>query len=430
MRTKADLRQVEPTDADLILAAYRAWGTDCATHLIGDFAFAIWDTVQRRLFAARDAMGIRTLYYRIEPKRLLFATEAKQILALPDVPVQPFEPAICMHLSGPLGRPEWSFYDGIAQLAPAYALVAEASGHRTWRYWDIDETERIRYADDDAYVHHFREIFQEAVRCRLRSVKPVGLSLNGGMDSGSVAAMAGWLRQRHGMDSLAPLHAYCWDFDHLPDYDERDVSRILNDHYQLPVVDVPADKNWPLATYPAHSPDRDDPLIWPLQALHNQVMATAKADGMSAVFSGECDDEMVGSGVLDLHGLLRTGRWRKLGHELQCAQREFDLSMREVIKRLLITPYLWSRLSQRRFERLRQSFGRERRDTRYPDWIRPEFAQRIGLGNIKADCMTSPGIKGTARSFRYHCIFSFAGVRTASLRERCGAYHGLGYADP
>ncbi len=217
------------------------------------------------------------------------------------------------------------------------------------------------------------------------------------MDSGSVAAMAGWLRQRHGMDSLAPLHAYCWDFDHLPDYDERDVSRILTDHYQLPVVDVPADKNWPLATYPAHSPDRDDPFIWPLQALHNQVMATAKADGMSAVFSGERGDEMVGSGVLDLHSLLRPGagvNWDTNCNVRSETQREFDLSMREVIKRLLITPYLWSRLSQRRFERLRQSFGRERRDTRYPDWIRPEFAQRIGLGNIKADCMTSPGIKG------------------------------------
>ncbi|PON18169.1 hypothetical protein C2W62_09350 [Candidatus Entotheonella serta] len=168
------------TDADLILAAYQCWDSDCAAHLIGDFAFAIWDAPKQRLFAARDAMAMRPLYYRAEPRRALFATEIKQLVALPDVPVRLYEPAVSAHLAGLFGPLSWTCYAGIIQLEPAHALVIDASEHRTWRYWDIDPDAEIRYPREADYAEHFMELFQESVRCRLRSVKPVGLLLSGG----------------------------------------------------------------------------------------------------------------------------------------------------------------------------------------------------------------------------------------------------------
>ncbi|MDQ3661536.1 MAG: asparagine synthase-related protein, partial [Actinomycetota bacterium] len=180
-----------PTDAELILEAYRRWGEECPARLIGDFAFAIWDARRGRLFAARDPMAMRALYYRVEPRRVLFGTEVKQILAVPGVPARIFEPAVGAYLAGPFGHMEWTFYEGISQLAPAHALVVDASGQRTWRYWDIDPDFRIEYPTEEEYVEHFLEVFLEAVRCRLRSTKPVGIFLSGGMDSGSIASAAG-----------------------------------------------------------------------------------------------------------------------------------------------------------------------------------------------------------------------------------------------
>ena len=103
LTTKEYLTEPDPTDADLILNAYECWGTDCPAHLIGDFAFAIWDAAKQSLFAARDPMAMRAFYYRIEPRRMLFATEVKQILATPDVPIRIFESAVGAHLAGLFG---------------------------------------------------------------------------------------------------------------------------------------------------------------------------------------------------------------------------------------------------------------------------------------------------------------------------------------
>ena len=115
----------EWTDVELILEAYRAWGVECAARLVGDFAFVVWDGARQRLFAARDALGMRSLVYRAEAGRTLFATEVKQILSVPGVPARIYEPAVGVYLSGPYMPPEWTFYEGIERLAPAHALLVE-----------------------------------------------------------------------------------------------------------------------------------------------------------------------------------------------------------------------------------------------------------------------------------------------------------------
>ncbi len=257
-----------PTDAQLILAAYRRWGEGCAGRIVGDFAFVVWDAKHRRLFAARDAMGMRALYYRAEPRRrVVFGTEAKQVLAAPGVPARIFEPAVGAHLAGPYGRPEWSFYEGISQLAPAHALSVDERGHRTWRYWDIDPERRIEYSTQEEYVEHFWEVFSEAVGCRLRTTKPVGILLSGGVDSGSIASTAGWLMRRNGKDLPPDFRAYSWAFDKLPECDERHISGGIAEHYGFPVTEVMAEEAWPLKGYPAHGPDRDEPFIGVYQPL-------------------------------------------------------------------------------------------------------------------------------------------------------------------
>jgi len=432
LQAKEYLTEPNPTDADLILAAYRCWDTDCPSHLIGDFAFAIWDRLKQRLFAARDVMGMRAFYYRVEPKRTLFATEVKQLLTVPDVRVRIFEPAVGAHLAGPFGRPEWTFYDGIAQLPPAYGLVVTADGHRTWRYWDIDPDWSIQYTNEDEYAQHFCEIFQEAVRCRLRSIKPVGISLSGGMDSGSAASMAGWLWQHNRLGNPHPIHAYCWAFEDLTSCDERHISDGIVRHYDLPVTYVPADAAWPLKDYPAHGPDRDDPFIWPYQALIEHTLAAAQSDGIGLMMTGDRGDEMVGDWVFDHPGLLRTGQWQALWAELQAHSRRNRVSLSTVVKRFLVRPLflsLWPHKTphgRRRFERSQQGHIA----SLYPDWVRPEFAKKIGLEDIVRDNTPQTNMTDFVRRQRYQRIFMFAGTRIALLNERNQAQFGLAFADP
>jgi asparagine synthase (glutamine-hydrolysing) len=421
-----------PTDAELILEAYRRWGEGCPARLIGDFAFAIWDARRRRLFAARDAMAMRALYYRVEPRRVLFGTEVKQILAADGVPARIFEPAVGAYLAGPFGRLEWSFYEGISQLAPGHALVVDASGQRTWRYWDIDPNFRIEYPTEEEYVEHFLEVFLEAVRCRLRSTKPVGLFLSGGMDSGSIASAAGWLLRRDEPIEERAFRVYCWAFEELPQSDERHISSGIVNHYGFPATDVLADEAWPLKDYPAHGPDQDEPLIGVYQALIEHTLAVASSDGAGYVFSGDRGDLMVGDVVFDHLGLLRAGQLSTLWDQLRAHTRWRKQSLGRVALSQLLKPLLletWPWGAERALG-LRRRLRHSEQSPPYPPWVRPEFSKRIGLAEIVKETEPQPTMKNQARQMRYSLIFTFMHMRGMVWSERSWARYGLGFADP
>jgi asparagine synthase (glutamine-hydrolysing) len=434
LSAEGHLPDESPTDAELILAAYRCWGTECAVRLVGDFAFAIWDARHRRLFAARDAMAMRALYYRVEPRRVLFGTEVKQILAAPGVPARIFEPALGAYLVGCFGRLEWSFYEGISQLAPGHAVVVDGSGHRTWRYWDIDPEFRIEYSSEEEYVEHFLEVFLEAVRCRLRSTKPVGIFLSGGMDSGSIASTAGWLLRREELVEDRAFRAYSWAFEELPQCDERHISDGIAKHYGFPVTDVLADEAWPLKDYPDHGPDRDAPWIWPYQALNERTLMAARSDGMGSVLSGSRGDEMVGDWVFDLPGLLRTGQLSTLWSELLAYQHYNGETLSQATARRLLKPLMletWPWGAERALEARRGLRRRsEHPSNPYAPWVRPEFAERIGLAEIVKESKPHSPITDHARRMRYERVFMLSSSRLMLADERTRARYGLSFADP
>ncbi|UCF83254.1 MAG: hypothetical protein JSV50_19085, partial [Desulfobacteraceae bacterium] len=433
LTTNGHLAESDPTDADLILNAYECWGTDCPTHLIGDFAFAIWDAAKQCLFAARDPLGMRSFYYRAEPRRFIFATELKQVLAVPNVQTTVFEPAAASYLAGLFGPPEWTSYQGIFQLSPAHALLVDAEGHSTWRYWDIDPAYQITYANEDEYAEHFLEIFKEAVHCRLRSVKPVGVFLSGGMDSGSVTSTAGWLLQRGASHYCHPLRAYCYAFDELTQCDERHISNEIARYYGLPVTSIPAETFWPLKGYPADGPDRDDPLTGAYQALINHTLNTARAAGVQLMFTGRYGDLMAGGGVFDYPDQVYARQWSKLWGDLRNHSQQTGIPLIRVIKRHVIKPLIdkiYPNWTHKWLYRVVNTMLKRPKTQWYPEWIRPEFAERVGLDEIirKSDPQTR--IKGFARRERYKWIVNPLDIRLKVWAERIHAKLGLAYADP
>jgi asparagine synthase (glutamine-hydrolysing) len=411
LRRGGALRHDAPSDAELILATYLAWGADCVHHLEGDFAFVLWDGPQQRLFGARDPMGMRPLYYRNESGRFLFASEVKQILADPDVSARLFEPALLAHIAGPYGRPEWSFYQGILQLAPGHAFTASSDGVEIRRFWELDPEARIRYRRDGDYGDHFRSLFRDAVACRLRSHRPVGLLLSGGVDSGSIASMAGWLMER-GEAPPPGFRSYCWAFDELRDGDERGVSDVIADTYDLDRAYIPADEGWPLQGYPGYAPDRDDPHLWPYQPLHDRSLDRARADGMGAVMTGDRGDEVVGDWVYDPPGMFLAGRWLLLRKELRALGQPGWRGLKRRVLRPLLKP--------------QSAHWRP-----YPlaPWVPQQAASRWGLEELART--REPGLfRDPARQLRYERIFCLPGMRIALANGRRRAARGLGFDDP
>jgi asparagine synthase (glutamine-hydrolysing) len=414
------------SDAEIILAAWRSWGTETPCRLIGDFAFVVWDYRRQTVFAARDAMAMRPVYYHSHSGRFVFASQIDQILSVPGVPAEIFEPMAAAYLSGPYGKPEWTLYRHIAALPPSHALEANASGVRIWKYWDVDPAVRIRHRKPCDYAEQFREIFKEAVHCRLRSLQPVGLLLSGGMDSGSIASTAGWLRG-HGGLPCPHFRCYSWAFQELGG-DERWLSDGIVRHYGLDAGYVPADDRWPLKDYPESGPDRDDPYIWPYQSLIDATFDRVRRDGIGTLLSGDRGDEVVGDWVYDLVAQLLTGDWRGVWRDLELTSRSSGVSLLSAVRRRLLAP-LWESLrSPKHLPALRgaRSGGRNQR----PEWVRPEWARKMRLDEIMESTPAVNGFRNPALRLRHQRIFSYSGMRLAVFQERRRAAYGLSYADP
>ena len=184
----------DASDTNYILHAYEVWDSACVNYLLGDFAFAIWDSVQQRLFCARDGFGVRTFCYTRTPAVFVFGSEVRAILAHPQVTATPYMPRIADYLVQSLEGIDTTstFYQDIYRLPPGHTLTVHDDKITLEQYWKLEPQPEIRYPYDEDYIEAFLELFEEAVRCRLRAPSPtqVGSMLSGGLDSSSVVGMA------------------------------------------------------------------------------------------------------------------------------------------------------------------------------------------------------------------------------------------------
>ena len=183
-------RRLTMPDSALMLMAYEKWGDACSDHLVGDWALAIWDRRERKLFLARDHHGITALYYYKGDGFFVFSSSLKGILCLPQVPKKINEYKIAQLLvNWNEGGPTTCYLD-IMRLPPAHTLTVKDGKVATNRYWYLEHTPEVHLKNDQEYADMFLDLYTEAVRCRLRSHRPVGATLSSGLDSGSVCILA------------------------------------------------------------------------------------------------------------------------------------------------------------------------------------------------------------------------------------------------
>ncbi|MGI9222756.1 MAG: asparagine synthase-related protein, partial [Woeseiaceae bacterium] len=204
-------------DAELILLAYLAWDEACLDRLLGDFAFAIWNPRKRKLFCGRDHFGMRPLYYHHAPgKRFVFASSARAILVLPQVPYKLNEGRIADVLVSQLQWIDYtsSFFEEVYRLPPGHKAVVSHTGLRITEYWKPSPGPDPGPMSDDDYRECFLEIFTRAVDARLRApAGTVGSMLSGGMDSGSVVAVAKNLLSHRGEGPLPTYSAVSGQYE-------------------------------------------------------------------------------------------------------------------------------------------------------------------------------------------------------------------------
>ncbi len=208
-------------DAELILRAYHAWGSDCVEHLIGDFAFGIWDARQRRLMLARDHFGVTPMYYAQIGNRLVFGNTLEVVRKYPGIRDDLNETAVGDYLLfGCSIDLENTFFTSVRSVPPASRIVwNDGVETRCQRYWSLPEPDsyhRVRRPADLAA--EFKAVLTEAVRDRLRAPR-AAISLSGGLDSGAIAMIAGSLRSDG--SCRTELHSYSFGYDWMVPETER-----------------------------------------------------------------------------------------------------------------------------------------------------------------------------------------------------------------
>lgn len=209
----------EATDVEIVAAVYELWGANCLQKLIGDWALSIWDPLHQKILLARDFIGTRHLYYSFDQGTVTWSTILDPFLLLGDKKLQLEEEYIAGWLSW-FPEPHLTPFVGIESVPPA-CVVQLRNGTRTvTTYWHFDPNKKVRYSTDSEYAEHFRTVFAQSVRRRLRSDRPVIAELSGGMDSSSIVCMADLIISQG--DSPTPqLHTVSYYDDSEPNWNER-----------------------------------------------------------------------------------------------------------------------------------------------------------------------------------------------------------------
>jgi asparagine synthase (glutamine-hydrolysing) len=215
------------SDTEVILHAWEAWGPDCVNRLRGMFAFAIWDQPRRRLFLARDRLGIKPLYYALLPNgQFIFGSELKALLPHPGLPRRRDARAIEEFFAyGYIPEPR-TIFEGVHKLPPGHTLLIEKGQPTlpaTHQYWDIPFADNGLTDMADAELELIERL-REAVDIRLVAEVPLGAFLSGGVDSSAIVALMAGL-------SGQPVKTCAIGFD-VAEYDETAYALKVAERYK------------------------------------------------------------------------------------------------------------------------------------------------------------------------------------------------------
>ena len=414
-------------DRALILGAYRRWATECPKHLLGDYAFAIWDGRRRRLFCARDHVGVRPLYYAQTSRAFVFASSVEAVLAGPGVDQRLDEATVATYLKfvgwGTCTASR-TFFRAVRMLPGGHAMVVEGGRHRCgtpriWRYWAPEDAPVLGPASDDDYVHAFLDLYQRSVRDRLRGADPIGVHLSGGLDSSSVAVLANRELRVRGRPS--PL-AFTW----LPPNPEATGYVNAEAALEYGRVEAVAAQESLTVSYQAPTPadfltafGTDAALPWAhTSVLEFSVQRQAAAAGVRVMLSGWGGDQAASdNGYYHYTRLLLGGRWGEFAAVAKARGRRnplrlAPLAMMEGVPNARVGRVAWRRV-RRRVLREPRLGPRHFLNPTLAELARPEFvpgvrslrqSQATRLGNVKLRPRLEQEVAGGVRNgleYRY-----------------------------
>ena len=408
---------------DLVIAAeaHRRWGEGCVERFVGDFVLVVWDESARQLFAARDRLGQQPLYWAARDGLLFVATELAAVLA--GIGTSPavnegFLAELLVFRPASVTETLWS---GVERVPPAHVLVA-GRGVRLRRYWDIEPAEELRLGGPQDYLERYRDVFTEAVRCRLRAVGPVACELSGGLDSSSVVGVAAQLFGPGGS-----LLAAVMDHTRGGPADEAAYWQLVLDKWQLDVVVQDGERVDPtlysrLARRHRDYPETAESAGW------FRLMERVEARGSRVVLNGQWGDEWSYGTPWHAAELLARGRrvaaWAEAGTSARWGSPPERVAVLAAQLSRAATAATWATGLRQVARRVRARGRGAAGDPASWQHLPPELRRRVGLAERLAARPVPSGFS-PAKAFRYRSLHSGFATWLDELGQRSAADLGL-----
>ena len=409
LRTRGHDVALEATDAELILRAYSVWGEDCVGHLLGDFAFAVWDEPRQRLFCARDQLGVKPLFYAHVGQTVVVSNTLDCLRLHPAVSRELNDAAIAdFLLFGANQEIDTTAFRDIQRLPAGHSISWAKQITSRRRYWTLPVDEPVHFRRADEYTERFTALLREALSDRLRT-RRVGVLMSGGVDSPTLASAAVSLLRERSTDFT--LQAFTSVYDRLIPDAERHYAALVARYLNIPIRYDVRDDELSIAQWHQVSVHTPEPVDNP-PAFAAGVEFFRNASTHARVFLyGEGPDNAL------------RYEWRSYLAHLVARRRAGPL-VRALSSDLVMHRRmpLWSTIRQ--IAGARRQRGQWRED--YPDWLNEEFAARA---NCRERWERRQRVSSSPHPVRPLGYQGFSAVRWQPLFDDCDINAASGHAE-
>lgn len=296
------------SDTEVIVYGYKQWGEDVLSHLNGMFALALWDPAQRKLMLARDAMGIKPLYYQLDSSTVTFSSEIRGLLARADKSPEIDPAALALFLQHRYVPAPYSLIKNVRKLAAGTRLIAQSGSEpRLERWWNFSPAPFDSMPNEDEATEHLLMLYKQAVKRQLVSDVPLGLLLSGGLDSGLLLALM--------KENGRAWNTYTVGYGNSYADDELSDAEFTASHFGVPNFQVRLSRETFESTLESVADILEEPVTASSVVPMYHLCQRARRD-VKVVLMGQGPDELLGGYTRHL-GAKYGYMWRALPHGLR-----------------------------------------------------------------------------------------------------------------
>jgi len=303
------------SDDEILIKVFEKWGHDCSNHILGDFAFAIWNSSTQEVYCARDHFGVKPFYYYFDGKVFIFSSEISAILSQSDLNFSIDQQYIADALSIVKSENNRTTYSEIKKLPPAHYLILKNNQLEVREYWKLSIQKELQF-DEQQILEQFKNVLIEAVECRITKDAKTGAELSGGIDSSAVVAIASQFCKVKTFSHIMPdfllgkIHPFS---------DEREFIHLLTDYCEIQdKLFITSENNRLLDTLHQNVQDFQHLEQQNFSTFSDHLYIKVQQESVSVLLSGFGGDEAISSKSESYQNeLAQSGLWNELKQDFQ-----------------------------------------------------------------------------------------------------------------